>query len=221
MNIEIPFSHWSNRFPTSPCWIVGRGVTRFSYIELLQISDPIIFINDAVDCEKFVEHAHTFFFATDREVVREWAPLARSVYVHRCWDKVDFSVCRRFTKTVHVNHPTERLLEQTREQLASSRTLYQSGGSIHPAIHFAWYLGCRGIYFVGCDGMNMGYDPRIIQRHKNKPGNVFGDIRKKQDEIAGKLGLVTTYIGTPLCPTSPQSASLSDAPKSSESPSPS
>jgi len=198
--MEIPFDFWRNFFASSTCWIVGRALTRYDYKELAKIGEPIIFVNDAVDCEKYVEHGHTFFFATDREVANAWIHSIRSVYVHRMWDKVDFSLCRRFTRTVHINHPTERLLEQTREQLASSRTLYQSGGTIHPAVHFAWYMGCRGCFMVGCDGLPVGYDPRLPQRHGNKPGNVFGKIRQRQDEIAEKLGLRLVYIGTP-CPT--------------------
>ena len=173
-------------------------MTRFNYKEIEGImSDPVMFLNDAVDLEKHMTTPHSFFFATDRPVVDPWIPDVRSVYVHRLWDKVDFSVCRRFTKSVHVNHPDESLLLQTRDQLADSRKLYQSGGTVHTALHFAWFMGCRGAYMVGCDGLNLGYDPRLPQRHQQKAGNVFGDIRKRQDEIAAILKMPIVYIGSP------------------------
>lgn len=52
------------------------------------------------------------------------------------------------------------LLAQTREQIAESRLLYNQSSSAQPAVHFAWYLGCTSLLFVGLDG---GHTPAHSQ----------------------------------------------------------
>lgn len=60
-----------------------------------------------------------------------------------------------------------QLLEQTREQIADLHSLWNQSCSAHPALHFAWYLGCTSVLFVGLDGTTT-YAQAVAQT-KTKP----------------------------------------------------
>jgi len=60
-----------------------------------------------------------------------------------------------------------QLLEQTREQIADLHSLWNQSCSAHPALHFAWYLGCTSVLFIGLDGTTT-YAQAVAQT-KTKP----------------------------------------------------
>lgn len=67
---RIPFSNFHSAYEGATCYVVGRGPTRFQYTDLMDVVDPVFFINDAVCLEKYVR-SETFFFAHDA-AMRVW-----------------------------------------------------------------------------------------------------------------------------------------------------
>jgi len=215
---------YRNAYAGRRFWIVGKGPTPFAFENLCEIDDPIIFLNDAVQFERFAAAApETFFFAHDPRQ-RVWlTPLLRSTAVLPLRDatgstgKTKLSVQSAPAETASVasvaaytwadeyRRDPARVSRRSRGDLARTGRLFVGPGTIHTAIHFAWLCGANGISFIGCDGWPghnstdpaAAYDPRIDLRSGGPSLGVHVRIRKTQDWLCGQLALATEYIHEP------------------------
>ena len=194
--------------------VVGKGPTEFQFPNLASITDPIIFINDAVQFECFaVNSAETFFFAHD-ECQAVWltpelsstAVLPRAStpqeearhhpHQNRLFaaDHVQQLADLRSYITYEWEGRDDALLDMRRDQVASDGRLYANCGTIHSAIHFAWLCGATEIAFIGCDGTGLDYDERIENRADGPNLGQFARIRRVQDMMCERLGVDAEYV---------------------------
>lgn len=214
----LPFEGYMDRFAGQTAMIVGKGPTLYDYDELREFSGPCIFINDAVSLATKHDGAN-FFFALDR-CQSAWFPElgdttailpSDRTFIEGDDDPIleaDFSGTLYRTKSPN----REAFLALTREQLAKAAILYTHSGTIHPAIHFVWFLGCTRILFVGCEGFNdakhlrkyadalTGYDERLAIKSNSKPWWNYGMIRAEQDRLCTHFNIEGHYVGTPVIP---------------------
>lgn len=80
------------------------------------------------------------------------------------------------------------LLNQTREDLADTRLLYNQSCSVQPAIHFAFYLGCASLVLVGVDGAG-GYAPQAIE---------FCPFAPSEDDLYTAMAVDTQFAADTL-----------------------
>lgn len=215
---------YCNRYPGSRIVIVGKGPTRFNYENLADITDPIIFINDAVQFERTACAAEDkFWFFHDVRQVDPYLhaglratpvvpldgatdsagkPMATMADLAESWH----AGCITYRWGGWDMFKTEKPWKiDTREAVAKDGRLYLHSGTIHTAIHFAWLCGAKEIVFIGCDGYekwntssaDTAYDPRISIDSGCQPMSAFGKIRKAQDQMCEWLGLKTEYINEP------------------------
>ncbi len=229
----VPFGDFNGRYSGRTCCIIGRGPTRFDYTRLRQMADPVFFINDAVCLEKFVR-TDSFFFAHDHQL-RPWLDGSiRSTAVLPVEGKVLSWMPRppmRHSGPVVLYHRVIEdrggLLAMNRQQIAGRAGLFVHSGTIHSAIHFAWFCGFTRIVFIGCDGINPagdrravgtavvrttavgttvvgtapdGYDPRLENRSRSLPDCRYDNVRKAQDLMTALFGIEAVYAGTPAGP---------------------
>jgi hypothetical protein len=205
--IELDFAAFDNRYPGATAWVVGRGPTRFPYEDLATADGPVFFINDAVGQEVHLRPGQPSFFFAHHRSMACWLPALRSVAV-LVTDHVDLVRGREdpvlatagevvlYTRDGAV--PQEQVLELGRDELARHRQLCIRSGTVHPLLHFAWYAGCASVRFIGCDGIpDSGYDPRLENRSRTRHYVLGPLIRRDQEEIARRLGMTFTYLGTP------------------------
>jgi len=213
-------SSFKNRYQGEPCVIVGKGRTDFDYQDLDQFPHPVIFINDAIDKERFAwRAAERFFFAHDAWQVYWLLEPRDSTAVIPRYAQNDPRVNRLKLSAVELPLVAFRnnivcyewgawwrgdLAKHTRREMVRTKQLYIRSGTIHSAIHFAWFMGCPKIMFIGCDGICAArqteqYDPRIAIRSESKPGgsHIYAGIRKVQDFMIRELHLEAEYIGCP------------------------
>lgn len=211
---ELPLAGLRNRHAGETAVVVGRGPTNFDYRKLSEFAGPVFFLNDAVQLDRHAVGA-AYLVAVDNEMVRLlYRPLKavpvlpRSLAGSLASVPVDLSVvyyeCDRT--------PRERLLLQSREQLAALGELYNGSVTIMTALHLVWYCGCVGVVFIGCDGLNEpnglrrlgaatnGYDSRLANLSHTAPGWKYQQIREAQDQICRQLNLAVRYVGTPAVP---------------------
>lgn len=205
---------YHNRYAGRRFVIVGKGPTRFRYENLAHVTDPVIFINDAVQFEKHATAApETFFFAHD-ECQAVWlTPQLKSTAVlprQKPDDEpVDPIQQRLFTSVTPAAQNVASLVgytwrgrfgptvgELSRDDIVSRDQLCLWGGTIHSAIHFAWLCGADEIAFIGCDGAGKAYDKRIDVRSHGVNLGAFAMLRKRQDAMCEALGLYANYIDT-------------------------
>jgi len=219
-------AEYVNRYPGRRFVIVGKGRTAFDFGHLAETTDPVIFLNDAVQLAPLARRSsERFFFAQD---ARQAVYLAEhpdvTAVLARAPDAAEEGVVhphnqRLFARDLAAPAPGapglvtyewggrfgEEVGRRTREETArDGRLLIGLGGTIHPAIHFAWLCGAAEIAFIGCDGRPGGYDPRIPVRSGTPNLGVHVRIREGQDRLCGWLGLETEYVGkkglAPLIP---------------------
>ena len=138
-------------------WIVGKGPTPFAFENLCEIDDPVIFLNDAVQFERFAAAApETFFLAHDPHQ-RVWlTPQLRSTAVLPERDatgstgREKLSVQSASAETASVaslatytwadeyRRDPARVARLSRSDVARTGRLFVGPGTIHTAIHFAW-----------------------------------------------------------------------------------
>jgi hypothetical protein len=205
---------YANRYAGQRFTIVGKGPTRFAYENLREIDGPIIFINDAVQFERFASPGvPSFFFAHDQAQAVWLTPDLRSVAVLPLRGSASSSgqpmisleslgAAMRAPRCVTYDwrndwretpDDAERLCD--REQTA--KALYLATGTIHSAIHFAWLAGASCIRFIGCDGIGKRYDQRINIESRASPLGVFGKIKARQVWLCDALGLQSEYLNEP------------------------
>ena len=189
--------------------IVGKGTTRFEWPNLSEVDGPIIFINDAIAYGGHAVNATAkFFFAHDQKM-KCWLPgLDASAVLPEargkdggggrpmiCVDDLDPSKPPAGVVTYGWDgwHTDEQIDAFTRESAAADGRLLLNSGTIHSAIWFAWLAGANEIDFIGCDGWGKGYDPRTKNASGSEPMGVFGKIRRVQDDLCRRLGIVTNY----------------------------
>jgi len=204
-------------------WIVGKGPTRFAFENLCEIDDPVIFLNDAVQFERFAAAApETFFFAHDPHQ-RVWlTPQLRSTAVlpecdatgstgreklsaRSAPEAATVASLATYTWAEEYRRDPARVARLSRSEIARTGRLFVGPGTIHTAIHFAWLCGASGISLVGCDGWRghnstdpaAAYDPRIKLRSGAPSLGVHVRIRKTQDWLCEQLGLAAEYIHEP------------------------
>jgi hypothetical protein len=208
--IRQDFTTYCNRFAGRSGWVVGRGPTLYSYQNLASVDGPVFFINDAVSQEANLDvNCPSFFFAHD-ESMAVWLGAVKSTAVlivdHPNSGKgllsgPDDPLLQRDGQIVLYRqfgeYDPSALLEKDRLEIARSGQLYISTGTIHPLIHFAWYVGCSKLYFIGCDGLpEAGYDSRLPNLSKSKQFGALAN-RWKQDKLLQALKVQAEYIGTP------------------------
>jgi hypothetical protein len=216
--IELPFASYCNRFPGGTGWVVGRGPTRFEYAALGQAEGPFFFINDAVGQERWIgADQPAFFFAHDASmecwlfgdklrsipVLITDQPITgprerRSRGLISGVDDPRLSGLRQaifYRKNGPLDRPT--LLSRRREEIQRSGQLHTASGTIHPLLHFAWYVGCSKLKFVGCDGLpEVGYDSRLENRSNSTQQNALF-IRIHQERMLRQLSVQSEYVGAP------------------------
>lgn len=212
-----------NRFPGRRFIVVGKGRTPFDYARLSETTDPVIFLNDAVQLAPLARRSsERFFFAHDaRQAV--WLPEHPDVtaVLARAPDAVEEDVVHPHNQRLFARDlaaPPARLVtyewggrfgeevgRKTREETArDGRLLISLGGTIHSALHFAWLCGASEIAFIGCDGRPGGYDKRIAIQSGTPNLGVHARIREGQDRLCGWLGMETEYVGKRLDPLIPR-----------------
>lgn len=210
-----------NRYAGRRFVIVGKGPTQYDYADLAQVHDPIIFINDAVQFAPLASNSvHRFWFAldelqscwlSDRATCQVSPVLPRAPgdghedAVTRGQQRLFVSRCpaaqqHQRTITYEWNGRGLDISAQTRETLARDGRLPLRGGTIHPAMAFAWLCGASEIAFIGCDGKGEGYDERIDLQSQGPNLQVHGMIRKRQDELLRTFGIDAHYVKDVLRP---------------------
>lgn len=200
-------TEYVNRYAGTDWLIVGKGPTRFRYPHLSEHEGPVVFLNDAVQFERHASNAaERFFFAHDRcqavwlDDMASIPVLARSGAFDAGGKTEMLSWENAGTSREGVVYDwcgwhdwltVERL---SRYQLAEDGRLLLNCGTIHTAIHFAWMAGAASVTFVGCDGFEQTYDPRIQLDSRCVPGGVFAKIRRAQDRECEALGLQVRYV---------------------------
>lgn len=222
----IPFASFNQKYAGREGWIFGRGPTTYDKEQIANIKEPIWFINDAVDWERFASHADTFFCALEFPKFEEYAWRCRSMVMAGFMNHHPLDGIRRVVQFVHRWHRTENeddpqgplwhLLSQTRDQLADSRILYQHASTMLIAIHFAWFCGVRKLNLVGCDCIPTekrngkpatsqdpvkAYNPELPQGNDDGGGRSGGKhpmLRRRHEAVMKRLGLEWEYHGTPV-----------------------
>ncbi len=201
------------KYPGRRFLIVGKAPTRFEFENLASIEDPIIFINDAVQFEKFATRSvETFFFAHDAAQKVWITPEIKSTVVIPSGGASDSGADHPMldmTQVLDNNLPPRivtyewggwygrNLRVHPRGEITRTGKLYLNSGTIHSAIHFAWLCGASGITFIGTDGFSNKYDEPVELRSCSNPLGVFGKIRQVQDWECEQLGLETEYVNEP------------------------
>lgn len=214
---------YMDKYPRRRFVIVGRGPTSFDYEQLRQVADPVIFINDAVQLEHLAESApETFFFAHD-QCQKVWLtpelestavlPLSgprpepgahqRRLFVTDTPEARSVQSLITYTWGSRYLAGGRKLSTVSRAEVARTGGLALCGncwrdgfcgGTIHTAIHFAWFCGADEITFIGCDGVRQGYEKRLEDRSQGVNLEVHDSIRNTTDLICRDLGLETSYI---------------------------
>jgi hypothetical protein len=210
---KLDFAAFCNRYAGRPGWVVGRGPTLYRYEDLATVDGPVFFINDAVSQEnRLAAKCDSFFFAHDLELA-VWLGKIRSTSVlvidHPITSQTRKGLLsgphdpllQREGKVVLYRRLGEFepdvLLERSRLEIARSQQLYVKSGTIHPLLHFAWYVGCSKLYLIGCDGLpTVGYDGRLPNLSATKQQASF-IIRRDQNEMLHMLKVPVEYLGTP------------------------
>lgn len=214
-------AEYKNRYAGRRFVIVGKGPTRFQYENLGETDDPIIFINDAVQFDHAaLPSIETFFFAHDPAQAIWLTSELKATAVLPLRDSVDsagismLSVAGLETRlqspqVVTYNwdrwwHEHRNVAEELagavrdRSRIEHAGSLFVASGTVHSAIHFAWWCGASQITFIGCDGFfrdaTQSYDPRIDCRSQGKPRGMFRRIRRDQDWLCDVLGLSAEYV---------------------------
>ena len=155
----------------------------------------VFFINDAVLLERYLRGQPSYWFSRDLGVVEAYAekpPKSTAVlpvsFAHHVKGAVGYKSGNGVFHTI-------------RSEVARTNTLHTSWGTITPLCHFAWYVGCNAVRFIGCDGTarpkGKEYDPRLENLSKSMPGNVYAQIKACQESTCQTLGLPCIYLGTP------------------------
>ena len=177
----------ANVFAGQPCIIAGKGPSFGEWAALGHLAQPntvFIGINHAANAMPFA----CFGVSTDdiealvpRKPHVQWVrgiPYRSYCNGTSSPTKDNSTVHEDDFTFVHTEECDKSRLEQTREQLAVSRKLYCHGSSAHPAIHFAWYLGCQRPVFFGLDG-GSGYAPEFTKASDVPPNNVhYPEMRR-------------------------------------------
>jgi hypothetical protein len=208
---EISFCDFDRKYDGQSCYIIGRGPTDFDYEKLVDVREPIFFINDAVSLEKYAR-SDTYFFAHDAQMLPWMNGAVRSTIVV----PIDGKVFRQ-TPGIELQHTgnivfyhwreekKEELLTMTRAQIAEAKQLYTHTGTIHSVLHFIWFCGFKRVTFIGCDCISLperlqtvdGYDSRLANLSQSASSFNYMHIGKAQLLLLQLFGLESTYIGTP------------------------
>jgi hypothetical protein len=223
---KLEFAAFCNRYEGRPGWVIGRGPTQYQYSDLATVDGPVFFINDSVSQETHLAaECDSFFFAHDSEMA-VWLGKIRSTAVlvtdhpflfrpggrgvikgpqDPILQREGKVLLYRFGEVDPISMEsesilgieTESILERSRDEIARGQQLYQKTGTIHPLLHFAWYVGCSKLYLIGCDGLpNIGYDERLPNLSNSK-SHLSYIIRHHQDIMLRLLKMPVQYIGTP------------------------
>jgi len=215
--LPVPFRTYNNKYDGGSCYVVGRGPTDFDYNELVHVTDPIFFINDAVALEKYAG-SEKFFFAHD-EPMRVWLDGSmKAAAVLPIDGKIlgyDPGVVLGHAGPVvyyrRGEQNREELLRMSRDEIADREELFVHSGTIHSLLHFIWFCGFRRVVYIGCDGINQpqtlanscrtpdGYDCRLPNRSGTSPWWQYSMIRRAQDLLTTLFGIEAVYRGTPAC----------------------
>jgi hypothetical protein len=210
---QVHFATLNNRYQGQGCYVIGRGPTDFDYAELGKVSEPVLFINDAVCLETYCR-SETFFFAHDAQMLPWLNGKLKSTSVV----PIDGKVFRQ-TPGISLGHTgkiiyyrwrdenAEQLLYLNRDQIAEVNQLYTHTGTIHSVLHFIWFCGFTRISFVGCDCINRGdlpaalrttdgYDHRLKNLSKSSAGD-YTAIGRAQSLLTTLFGFEAIYRGTP------------------------
>ncbi len=79
-------------------------------------------------------------------------------------------------------------LRLSREQIAETGCLWYATSSAHPALHFAWYLGCTSVLLVGMDGRGGRAQSLAVSMDRDPPSDeVYADMLRHTHEAADLL----------------------------------
>jgi len=222
----IPFPSFKDKYAGREGWIIGRGPTPFDPEALRQVTDPIWFINEAIDWERYVAHDDSFGISLEWRKFKDWAYRCKSVVMMGFLEPHEAAGIKRLVMFKHVapgagGGPTSVKggnwfrLAQSANELAESRMLYQYGSSMLPAIHFAWFCGIRTLNLVGCDGLAtelrsglamtslesaLAYNPNLPvfdDDGNGRSGGIHPLLRKRHDAAMQRLGIKANYLFSP------------------------
>jgi len=200
--------------------IVGKGITPYNYENLTKITDPIIFLNDAVLLEDKVTKSIETFLVTAHKSMKVLLtsnrtstlvlpqgptknPPAGIEHIHNRGR----IFARDLNPTEHgtivgydwSGYKDKSLLKLSREEAAVSGSLYKAGSVCHLATHFAWICGASEIVYIGCDGntpskLGSPYDPRLSILSSGRGQGIFPELRNLQEEECKLLDIDYTYV---------------------------
>lgn len=212
---EVQFAPFKNKFEGKSAWVIGKGLTTFDYADLTKTDDPVFFINDAVFMEKYVVHDHKFFFAQDErqhvwlEKISSLACLPLGGPIAKTKDYRTLQRAGRVMFWRNSGSGDQHLIHLTKDQVEIENRLYRgrkgAGGTIMPMTQFAWFCGIKHLNLVGCDGLPIGYDPRIPNLSQSPAPQIagldrFGRFNAEQQWLMAHFGMTATYHGTPQNP---------------------
>ena len=168
-SVELKTARWhelENACAGRPCFIIGKGPALQTWLEAGSPAPDdavILVINHAA---MVVPQAH-FLVTTDPvhyavpPGVRPVRGLPWSLHDVAHWDHEPGALWFLHTEQ---GTPGEYRLHQSRGEIGESRKLYCNMTSTHPAIHFAYYLGCESLLFIGV-GVDAGHAACMVERH--------------------------------------------------------
>ena len=202
---RVPFASQLNRYAGQAGYVIGRGQTTFDYGSLAAVPGPVFFINDAI-CLESHARGDSFFFMHDPQPLAWLDQPLKSTAVLPIDAKLFpppprvMAYAGRVLGYRRYVKDAELLLKLPRERVAGREYLYTHSGTIHSAIHFAWFCGITRVVLIGCDGLSSAdqstYDPRLANRSQSKSVQ-YNAIRRAQDVLLRVLGMEAEYRGTP------------------------
>lgn len=173
----IHLGQYKDSFRGSTPVVVGSGPTKFDYKELDDITDPIIFLNDAV----FLGDRKDRFFFTHHTEIERWLSV-KSTYIF-VEDRInsggnEFSQTKPYGKYLPIKIEMDKKFPKVlgrvitknlpdwaldKDHILKHKTFCAHIGSITTLIHFLWFCGTQRILGIGINNIytTLNHDPRI------------------------------------------------------------
>lgn len=198
-------SKLKDAFPLSTWTIVGKGPTGFDYSTLSEAPGPVVFINDAVQLEKYLRKDQPSFFFAHDSGQSCWINQIKSVPVlplsskdaeRITWERLCGKRAGYYYlwQEAYLKSPG-LILTLSKEDVAASDSLFISSGTLHSAIHLAWLAGAERILFVGCDARTRSsYDGRIENKSGSRSKGANLKIKKTAEWLCRELGIEFEFV---------------------------
>jgi hypothetical protein len=187
----MTFENLNNRYAGFPCILLGRGPSLDKWLENKPDTSGHIVIGINNVCSVTKTH---YSISCDQDA-NQWShhptQWIRGIPYLNAWGKESSFLPDDSLPFAHFGNTVEGRagrLRQTRDELAKSKQLYIATSSSHPAIHFAYYLGCSSLTLVGFDGT--GGRAKVTDDGTSRtppPDSHYADMRKISAMLCDKL----------------------------------